>query len=395
MGQGVRQSLVERHPYLIYISSSFAFGVVVTILALCTSSHTWQDFYNSRPVRGEMGFGRFLIRGTRYVNGNYTPFAYPWRLVNPSQLGKWTAWIFYAIHQTGQWAILTRVQLSKEKLVKWSDNYQWWNWQMVYLNTFMAIFKLVHGHIFYDGLAVNVPEGVAQGSVVLILVFAIIIAIPYRGVIFGYGKKPSSDPVIQIVRKYHGYAMSFGTVLNFHYHPVEGTMAHLFGFIYQCLLVWQSTNFLHRSHRNKSWVLLLEIWVFIHGTLTAIIQPGIGWQIFSYGFMSMFLLNQMFQTRLADSRLVLTVVYVLFGAWAYWGFREDKAYYRATFIPVSEYLCVYFALGVGKLTQYTLQYIPQSLRKTLIFISALATTVCLTVGLALTFFGNLKVYNDY
>lgn len=41
-----------------------------------------------------------------------------------------------------------------------------------------------------------------------------------RGIIFGYGKRPASDAVIQFVRKYHGYAMSFGTVLNFHYHPV-------------------------------------------------------------------------------------------------------------------------------------------------------------------------------
>lgn len=49
---------------------------------------------------------------------------------------------------------------------------------MVYLNGFMAVYKLVHGHIFYDGLAIDVAEGIAQGSVVLILVFAIIIAIP-------------------------------------------------------------------------------------------------------------------------------------------------------------------------------------------------------------------------
>lgn len=41
-----------------------------------------------------------------------------------------------------------------------------------------------------------------------------------RGVIFGYGKRPASDSIIQFIRKYHGYAMSFGTVLNFHYHPV-------------------------------------------------------------------------------------------------------------------------------------------------------------------------------
>lgn len=88
------------------------------------------------------------------------------------------AWFTYAVHQFGQWFILAMVQLSKKKQTRWSDDYQWWNWQMVYLNGFMAVYKLVHGHMFYDGLAIDVAEGIAQGSVVLILVFAIIIAIP-------------------------------------------------------------------------------------------------------------------------------------------------------------------------------------------------------------------------
>jgi hypothetical protein len=49
---------------------------------------------------------------------------------------------------------------------------------MVYLNVAMAIFKLIHGHVFYDGLSTDVPEGIAQGSVVMILVAAILMAIP-------------------------------------------------------------------------------------------------------------------------------------------------------------------------------------------------------------------------
>lgn len=49
---------------------------------------------------------------------------------------------------------------------------------MVYLNCSMLLTKVVHGLIFYDGLALNVPEGIAQGSVVLILIFAIVMAIP-------------------------------------------------------------------------------------------------------------------------------------------------------------------------------------------------------------------------
>jgi hypothetical protein len=93
-------------------------------------------------------------------------------------VGRILSWLAYGIHQVGQWVILANVQLSKQKQVKWSQDYQWWNWQMVYLNGSMLLFKLIHGHIFYDGLAVDVPEGIAQGSVVLILVVAIIIAIP-------------------------------------------------------------------------------------------------------------------------------------------------------------------------------------------------------------------------
>lgn len=49
---------------------------------------------------------------------------------------------------------------------------------MVYLNTSMLIFKLIHGHVYYDGLASDVPEGIAQASVILILILAIIMAIP-------------------------------------------------------------------------------------------------------------------------------------------------------------------------------------------------------------------------
>ncbi|KAI8640649.1 hypothetical protein BD408DRAFT_419421 [Parasitella parasitica] len=392
--KSAQKNIFDKYPYTIYLLTSFGFGLLVTVLALWNSQNSWFDFFNSKPLKGDMGFGRFSIRGSRYVNGKYTPFAYPWRRIEPSQIGITIAWFAYLLHQFGQWLILAKLQMSKKRQARWSSDYQWWNWQMVYLNGFMALYKLVHGHIFYDGLAINVAEGIAQGSVVLILIFAIIIAIPYRGVIFGYGKRPASNSIIHFTQKYHGYAMSFGTVLNFHYHPVEGTMGHLFGFVYQCLLIWQSTNFLHKSHRNKSWVLFLETWVFIHGTLTALIQPGVGWQIFSYGFMIMFLVNQIFQTRASQSKLLMSVIYAVFFAWIYWGFREDKAYYRATFIPISEYLCVYFALGVGKLTDYAVQRLP-SLKRPIVMTSALGVTIALTIGLALTLAGNLKVYDDY
>ncbi|CEG74243.1 hypothetical protein RMATCC62417_09482 [Rhizopus microsporus] len=365
-------------------------------MALYSSPNSWYDFFNSKPQKGDMGFGRFFIRGSRFINGQYTPFAYPWRLAQPIEIGQYIAWSAYLVHQIGQSLILAKVQLSKkEKLVRWSDDYQWWNWQMVYLNTFMLVFKLIHGHLFYDGLAATIPEGIAQGSVVAILVIAIVIAIPRRGIILGLGKHSARD-VVHFVKKYHGYLMSFGTVLNFHYHPVEGTMGHLFGFVYQCLLIWQSTNFLHKSHRNASWTLLLETWVFIHGTLTAIIQPGIGWQIFSYGFAIMFLLNQVYQTQICQSKMIMIVAHIVFAFSMYLGFKNDKAYYRATFIPMTEYACVYLVLGVGNLALRTIQHTNSFSLKLFVILSASAlVSIALTVGLAYVLAGNLVVYNDY
>jgi hypothetical protein len=57
------------NPYFIYVVTSIAFGALVTVLALWSSPNTWSDFFNSKPGRGEMGFGRFIIRGSRYING--------------------------------------------------------------------------------------------------------------------------------------------------------------------------------------------------------------------------------------------------------------------------------------------------------------------------------------
>lgn len=90
----------------------------------------------------------------------------------------------------------------------------------------------------------------------------------------------------------------------------------------------------------------------------------------------------------------MSAIYTAFFIWAYWGFRKDKAYYRATFIPVSEYLCVYFALGVGKLAEFAANQVP-SLKKPIVALSAVSATIALTVGLAMTLAGNLTVYNDY
>jgi hypothetical protein len=140
-------------------------------------------------------------------------------------------------------------------------------------------------------------------------------------------------------------------------------------------------------------VLLLETWVFLHGSLIALIQPGIGWQIFSYGFMIIFLVNQIFQTRASENKMLMSTIYVIFSIWAYWGLNKDKVYYRATFIPIAEYACVYFALFIGKLTCL----IADRLRYKRLFVLSVyvCVTIILIISLAMILAGNIKVYNDY
>lgn len=155
-------------------------------------------------------------------------------------------------------------------------------------------------------------------------------------------------------------------------------------------------NLFIKSHRSKSWVLLLETWVFIHGTLTALIQPGIGWQIFSYGFMAIFLVNQIFQLKISQSKLFITILYSLYTLTMWLGLKKDKAYYRATFIPISEYICVYIALTIGNITKYLVKKVqPLALKSFIVVFAYLFVSAGLTVGLALVLAGNLRVYDDY
>ncbi|KAI8147066.1 hypothetical protein BJV82DRAFT_508611 [Fennellomyces sp. T-0311] len=237
----------------------------------------------------------------------------------------------------------------------------------------MMVFKLVQTHTTYDGLAMDVSEGATQGSVIAVLVVALMLAIPSRGIAFGQFKKiqsPSFKETMTFVKKYHGYVMSFGTVLNFHYHPA--------------------------SHRNKYWVLLLEAWVFLHGTLTAIIQPGTNWQIFSYGFAIIFFVNQLYDTPIPKRHpWLLAFIYVLFSVAVAYGFRENRAYYKMTFVPVAEYLCLLTCIGVGMATAVILRNQSPVVRIGVTTIVYVSMGALLTVGLAIVLAGNLNVYNDY
>lgn len=143
-----------RYTHLWYILTAGLAALIIVITALSTVQ--WSDFTNQHPKSGEMGFGKFIIKGAR----DDVKFAYPWRLETPTIAAQITAWLGYVVHQVGQWTIMYLAQRAKaagELKPGWSDNMRKYNRWMFSLNAVMIVYKFLQSRTFYDGLAADVP----------------------------------------------------------------------------------------------------------------------------------------------------------------------------------------------------------------------------------------------
>ena len=224
------------------------------------------------------------------IVGRTVPFAYPWRLTEPNAAARLTAWAGYLLHNIIAWAIIFYAQREKPKF---SNDLRWFNWAMIATNLVFIILHIFQTQLFYDGLARDVPEITAQGSVAIMLMIIIIFETPRRGLIFGK-KFKFKDGFMQIARKYHGYFFAWATIYTFWYHPTEGTWGHLMGFLYMFMLFVQSALIFNRAHLNRWWTVSLEMFVIIHGTVVALLQGSNLWTMFAFGFGAMIVLTQMY-----------------------------------------------------------------------------------------------------
>jgi hypothetical protein len=224
------------------------------------------------------------------IVGKTVPFAYPWRLTAPDSMGRLTAWLGYALHSVLAWWIIYRAQRQQPK---YQDSLRWFNLSMMAVHGSFAVLHLLQTRLFYDGLAQDVPELTAQGSVALMLILILIMEAPRRGLIFGR-KAQFMERFTRIVRKYHGYVFAWATIYTFWYHPTEGTWGHLLGFFYMFMLFAQSTFLFNRAHLNKWWTFSLEAFVLLHGVVVAVFQGNSLWPMFAFGFGAMIVLTQMY-----------------------------------------------------------------------------------------------------
>ena len=278
-----------------------------------------------------------------HIVGKTVPFAYPWRLTAPDSMARLTAWVGYALHTVLAWSIIYRAQRQQPK---YQGNLRWFNLSMIAVHGSFAVLHLLQTRLFYDGLAQDVPELTAQGSVALMLILILIMENPRRGLIFGK-KAAFKERFTRTVRKYHGYVFTWATIYTFWYHPTEGTWGHLLGFFYMFMLFAQSTFIFNRAHLNKWWTFSLEAFVLLHGVVVAVFQGNNLWPMFAFGFGAMIVLTQMHGLGLPRwMRWLLAAGFAVLVLATYAAMGRLGALNEVVRIPVLEYAVVGLLYGL-------------------------------------------------
>ena len=189
-----------------------------------------------------------LIIGIIWLIGPYREFElrpraftfdYPWKLPEPSSWARFTAWSLYALHQVGVWYLIYKGQSLKLKYVHGLHpvNVQMLGWNVLFVGLHIAQTRL-----FYDGLAQDVHEASAIGSVVLMMLVVLLMENDRRGLFVGK-RVPFPRGVGESLRKYHGYYFAWAITYTFWYHPIEITPGHLMGLFFMMMLFLQGSLF--------------------------------------------------------------------------------------------------------------------------------------------------------
>jgi hypothetical protein len=232
---------------------------------------------------------------------------YLWQRAEPTFITRFSVWGLYTLHQVSMWYLIWKAQTGG---YSYSNNLHWFNVAALGINALFIFLHLVQTHIWYDGLAQDVPEVTSQASVVIVLVAILIMENQRRGMFFG-AKMPFLKEAGAVLRKYHGYYFSWAILYTFWYHPMEFNAGHLLGFLYMFFLLLQGSLFFTRMHVNPRWTIFSELSVVLHGTVVAILAAQ-EWPRFFGGFLGMFVITQMHGLGLSKSvRWTLGIAYVV------------------------------------------------------------------------------------
>jgi hypothetical protein len=215
---------------------------------------------------------------------------YYWKLPHPELWASITMWVLYLGHQITVWVLIAKLKNAPRPE---ADTIGKYNLLLLIANAVFIVLHLVQTVLFYDALAQFTPVMSSQGSVIVMLVMMLILLNSRRGLFFG--KKVYLPPLgVAATQKVHGFYISWAVVFTFWFHPMEGTLGHLLGFLYLFLLMGQMSLARTTWHTKIGWLTFLEVFVAIHGAVVAIVAGNGMWPMFFFGFMMMFIVTQMF-----------------------------------------------------------------------------------------------------
>ena len=319
-----------------------------------TSSPAKDSISQSKGLVLGIGFslaftGLIWLAGDRLESFELRPdrkvaFWYPWVTAAPTFWTRLSVWGLYAAHQLTIWWLIWRAQSQRSG---YSNSLSRTNILALLANAGFITLHFIQTHVFYDGLALDVPEQSSQWSVILLLVIVLLMENQRRGLFFGKRVKGRvMEESARALRKYHGYYFAWATIYTFWYHPMVSTPGHLLGFLYMFLLLLQGSLFFTRMHVNKWWMLTQEVLVLVHGTLVAFSNAPNFWQMFFFGFAGLFVVTQMHGLGLSvKARWGFLAAYVLAVCAFYSRIGMDQAH-QVLWIPLTEYGVVFLLAGV-------------------------------------------------
>ena len=292
------------------------------------------------------------------LNPDTGPDDYYWKLNVRDALTMIITWTFYAVHQLSVWVVIfwahmnyRAKKLDDRKLLAYIG-------MMAIILIAFTLLHLLQTHIWYDGLAQDVPILTSQGSVIVMLSILLVMQNPRRGLFFGKKEKKLMRPeVAKTFMTSHQLIFSWALVYTFWFHPMDSSPALLSGFFFMGLLFIQMILAYTRMHTNKWWVLIVESYVVIHATIVAIAQwldfdadPPM-WPMFLLGFLAMVVFTYIHGLGLRNwLRWLIVIAYFVFVIFMYipqpFGFGREITYLlRLEFlwIPIILFLIAFIA----------------------------------------------------
>ena len=236
------------------------------------------------------------------------PLWYYWVLPTTTLQAKTTVWALYLTHQLFNWTILYYIQSNK---MSYSTVLRPVQYCLSFGNAVFVLLHWAQTQLSYDGLAQDCHLLLPQVALGGLFAWCLLMESGRRGLAFGH-IRPFSKGLLEFARKYHSYYFSFAILFNFWYHPMEGTVQHISGFLYQFLIMVQSVLVLTPIHRHATWTVLLEAGATLHATIVSTIAYPRVWRMFCFGFSFKFFVTEVHGLGQGRGiRAFLTLCYVI------------------------------------------------------------------------------------